>query len=249
MAALADDDYTRALEALGDRLPRPRAVLCVSAHWEAPAPVRVTAGPRPSTIHDFWGFPDALYRITYPAPGAPDVAAEVVAALGEAGIAAEPDGVRGFDHGVWVPLRRIYPRADVPVVAASLPAGAPPRDLLALGRALAPLRTRGILLVGSGGVVHNLGRLGPDGAPVAAWARAFDDWVRARLAAADLESLARYREEAPHASLAAPTTEHFDPLLVVAGSTDARDHVADVFAGFQHGTLSLRCLTFEPQGG
>jgi len=247
MVALDDDEYTRALRGLGARQPRPRAIACVSAHWQLAGPVRVTAHPRPPLIYDFGGFPDALYRLSYPAPGAPDVAAEIVALLGAAGIAAALDPARGLDHGVWVPLRHAVPAADIPIVAVSLPAVAP-NELLALGRALAPLRDRGVLLLGSGGIVHNLGRLHPDqhGAPIAPWARAFDHWVRARLETRDLAALADYRRAAPHAALAVPTTEHFDPLLVVAGSTGSDDQVTDVFVGFQHGTLSLRCVAFEP---
>ncbi len=246
MVALAADAYTQALERAADAIPRPRAVLAVSAHWEAPLPLRVTAAARPPLLYDFAGFPAELHRLEYPAPGDPALAAEVVARLAAAGFPAVPDPRRGFDHGVWVPLRRLYPRAEVPVVALSLPAGAAPARLLALGRALAPLRDAGVLVLGSGGIVHNLRRLVWEDrdAPVEPWARAFDDWVRARLEARDLAGLAAYRATAPHAALAVPTTEHFDPLLVVAGSAGDEERVVDLYAGFHHGTLSMRCLAF-----
>ena len=249
MVALADDDYTRALRRFGAEAPRPRAVVCVSAHWQAPGPVRVSAAPRPSLIYDFFGFPPELYQLAYPAPGAPDLAAEVAARLADGGVPAVLDPARGLDHGVWVPLRLLYPEADVPVVAVSLPVPGAPADLLRAGAALEPLRDRDVLLLGSGGIVHNLGRLHAEDAPVEAWARAFDDWVRARLDARDLEALVAYRRGAPHAALAAPTTEHFDPLFVVAGSTAGDDRVVDVYQGFRHGTLSMRSLAFQPPAG
>jgi 4,5-DOPA dioxygenase extradiol len=244
MVALDDDDYVSALRALGARTSRPAAILCVSAHWEAPAPLRVGAAPRPRTIHDFGGFPDALYRLDYPAPGAPDLARAVVAALEAAGIPAVADPARGLDHGVWVPLRHAFPRADVPVVPLALPVPRAPADLVRVGRALEPFRDRGALLLGSGGIVHNLGRLDPrqHGAPVPPWAAAFDDWVREQLDAGDPAALLDYRRRAPHAALAVPTSEHFDPLLVVAGAAAPGERVADLHRGFQHGALSMRCL-------
>jgi 4,5-DOPA dioxygenase extradiol len=242
MAALQHDDYARALGTWAAAQPHPRAVVVVSAHWEAPRPVRVTASPAPATIHDFSGFPAALYGLRYPAPGAPALATTLVERLKEAGIPATLDPGRGLDHGVWVPLRFMYPEADVPVVAVSLPRPATPEALVAVGAALAPLRGDNVLVVGSGGVVHNLGLLDPRsvGPPVPAWARAFDDWVRDRLAAGDAEGLAGYGRRAPHAARAVPTTEHFDPLFVVLGAADGDGRVLDVYEGFRHGSLSLR---------
>jgi len=247
MAALDDDDYTRALTEWAVRLPRPRAVVVVSAHWESPAPVRVTAGQAPDTIHDFFGFPDALYALRYPAPGAPELAAAIVERLGAARIAAVPDRARGLDHGAWVPLRFLYPSADVPVVAVSLPSPASPEALIALGRALEPLRDHGALVIGSGGIVHNLRRIDPrpTGAPVPGWARAFDAWVRERLEAGDRPGLAAYRREAPDALLAVPTTEHFDPLLVALGAAGEDRGVEHVYEGFRHGSLSLRTVALH----
>lgn len=242
MAALDDDDYTRALGAWAVAQPRPRAVVVVSAHWETPGAVRVTASPAPGTIHDFSGFPAALYTLRYPAPGAPELAAALVQRLGTAGIAAALDPARGLDHGVWVPLRLLYPRADRPVVAVSLPRPATPETLRALGAALEPLRAEGILVLGSGGVVHNLGELDPRpvGAAVPPWAREFDRWVGERLAEGDVEALMGYARRAPHAARAVPTTEHFDPLLVALGAAGTDRRVVHVYEGFRHGSLSLR---------
>ena len=247
MVALETDDYTRALEGWASSVPRPAAIVVVSAHWQAPRPVRVATSPAPATIHDFYGFPPELYALRYTPPGAPGLASEIIARLREADIEAEGDPGRGLDHGAWVPLRFLYPRAEVPVVAVSLSAPARPRDLLALGRALAPLSAAGILVFGSGGVVHNLGRLDRRGesAPVAGWAQAFDDWVRDRLEAGDVDGLASYERLAPHASLAVPTSEHFDPLLVAVGAAAGDGRVRDVYAGFRFGSLSMRSFTLS----
>jgi 4,5-DOPA dioxygenase extradiol len=240
-AALEDDSYTRALGAWARSRPRPRAVVVVSAHAEAFGPVRVNTAPRPPLIYDFYGFPSALYDVRYPAPGAPDLAREVAGAFAEAGLEPVLDAQRGWDHGVWVPLRLLFPAADVPIVAVSLPAPRTEALLLAMGAALRPLRRRGVLLLGSGGIVHNLHRLGPDdgGAPLP-WAAAFDAWVEERLRSLDREGLCAYASLAPHAELAVPTSEHFDPVFFVLGALDGPDRVEGVYEGFRYGTLSLR---------
>jgi 4,5-DOPA dioxygenase extradiol len=247
MVALETDDYTRALEGWAGGVPRPTAIVVVSAHWQASRPVRVATSAAPATIHDFYGFPPELYALRYTPPGEPGLGSEIIARLQDAGIEAEADPGRGLDHGVWVPLRFLYPGAEVPVVAVSLSAPARPRELLALGRALAPLRAAGILILGSGGVVHNLGRLDRRGesAPVTEWARGFDDWVRDRLEAGDAESLASYERLAPHALLAVPTSEHFDPLLVAVGAAAGDGRVQDVYEGFRFGSLSMRSFTLS----
>ena len=247
MVALEADDYTRALQTWPTAIPRPAAIVVVSAHWQAPRPVRVGTSAAPATIHDFYGFPPELYVLRYAPPGAPVLAATIVEQLREAGIPAEPDSRRGLDHGAWVPLRFLYPDADVPVVAISLAAPARPQELLALGRALAPLRTEGVLIFGSGGVVHNLGRLDRRGehAPLAPWAQAFDDWVRSRLEAKDVDAVAAYERLSPEASLAVPTSEHFDPLLVALGAAAGDGRVDDIYAGFRYGTLSMRSFALS----
>ena len=240
-AALEDDAYTRALGAWARERPRPRAVVVVSAHAEARGPVRVNTAAHSPLIYDFYGFPQALYDLHYPAPGAPDLAREVAGAFAGAGIEPALDAQRGWDHGVWVPLRLLFPAADVPIVAVSLPAPRTPALLLAMGAALAPLRGKGVLLVGSGGIVHNLHRLRPDdGETPEPWAAAFGAWVDERLLALDREGLSAYASRAPHADLAVPTSEHFDPLFFVLGALDTRDRVESVYEGFRDGTLSLR---------
>jgi len=241
-AALEDDAYTRSLGAWARGRPRPHAVIVVSAHAEALGPVRVNVSAQPSLIYDFYGFPPPLYALRYPAPGAPDLAREVAGALADAGMEPVLDAQRGWDHGVWVPLHLLYPAADVPVVAVSLPVPRSPDLLLAMGRALSPLREKGVLLFGSGGIVHNLHRLRWDdgGGPPEAWAAAFGTWVDERLAVLDVAGLRAYAAQAPHAELAVPTSEHFDPVFFVLGARDTRDRVEGVYDGFRYGTLSLR---------
>jgi len=248
-AALDDDAYTRALGGWARGRPRPRAVVVVSAHAEAFGPVRVNAASEPALIYDFYGFPAPLYDLRYPAPGAPDLAREIAGTLLEAGLEPVVDAQRGWDHGVWVPLRLLYPAADVPVVALSLPVPRRPEALLAMGRVLAPLRERGVLLLGSGGIVHNLHRLRmDDGAvPTEPWAAAFGAWVDERLDDRDVEGLVAYAARAPHADLAAPTSEHFDPLFFVVGARDGRDRVESVYQGFRYGSLSLRSFALAAQ--
>jgi len=243
MIAIEDDPWGRALGGFAARLPRPRAAVVVSGHFEEREPVRVTASAAPETIHDFYGFPDALYRIRYPAPGDPALARRVAALLGGAGFAAELDPSRGLDHGAWVPLRFLYPDATVPVVQVSQPAPRSPETMLALGAALAPLRDDGVALVGTGGVVHNLRRIDPaaDAAGrVADWAREFDAWFAERLEAMDVDALADYRRVAPHAALAVPTPDHFDPVFAVLGSAAPGERATTIHEGFRYGTISMR---------
>ncbi|MBI4563544.1 MAG: dioxygenase [Planctomycetes bacterium] len=246
MVAVRPDAYTRAVAWMGEDLPSPRAIVVVSAHWVEPAPTRVTAAERSETIHDFYGFPEELYALTYPSPGHPPLAKDIASALSAAGFPTELDGERGLDHGAWVPLRYAYPRADIPVLEVALTAEHEPRDLMKLGAALAPFRERGVLLVGSGGAVHNLrlSRAEERGARVDTWALAFDSWVREKLEHRELDSLLEYRKCAPHAEMAHPTTEHFDPLFVVAGASGPGDKVKDIFEGFHGPNLSMRTFMF-----
>ncbi len=224
MEAVEDDAWSRDLGAWAARLGRPRAAVVVSAHWEGP--LAVTAGASPATIHDFSGFPEALSRISYPAPGDPALAKKAAFLTG-----AALDPRRGLDHGAWVPLRKLFPTADVPVVQLSIP---PDGDVARLGRLLGELRKEEVLLIGSGGAVHNLGSLawGDKAAPVEPWAMEFDRWVAER--AGDVDALSRWRE-APGASRAHPTAEHFLPILFAAGSA-----VETIHEGFHYGTLSMR---------
>ncbi len=245
MVAVERDAYTDALAAFGART-RPRAVALVSAHWTTPGDtVLVTAADRHPLVYDFGGFPEALYRLTYPARGDAALAADVVARLRAAGLDARLEGARGIDHGAWIPMRIAWPDASVPVVQVSLPQ-LPPAGLLGMGEALRPLRDDGVLVLGSGGMVHNLRELEWEdkAAPPAEWAAAFDAWMAARLAAGDRAALVAYRDRAPWARRAAPTTEHLDPLFVAVGASGG-DPLHTLPEGFHHGSLGMRSLEFR----
>jgi 4,5-DOPA dioxygenase extradiol len=242
MIALEDDPWSRALAEFGAGSPRPRAVLVVSGHFEAPGPVRVTSSPSPETLHDFSGFPEELFRVRYPARGDPGLAALAVRLLEEAGFAAKTDPERGLDHGAWVPLRCLYPEADVPVVEVSQPLRRNPEDALRMGATLSRLRDQDVLLLGTGGIVHNLRVLDPSASPGSAadWARDFDAWIAERLEQMDVAGIASYRTAAPNAERAVPTPEHFDPIFVVLGSGRSGERAATLYEGFRYGTLSMR---------
>lgn len=246
MNALGRTAFARFLSSWGRDLPRPRALLLVSAHWEARS-LLVTAAERPETIHDFSGFPRELYALSYPSPGDPTLARRIRELLARAGFDAALDASRGLDHGAWAPLLGLFPGADLPVVQLSLLAGAPFARHLEVGRALAPLRQQGILILGSGNLVHNLATadLAHEDRPPAAWTVAFDDWVRQRLDAWDLAALAAFQEAAPHGRRAHPTAEHYLPLLVTCGAADPKPRLSYPYQGFEHGTLSLRCVRMD----
>jgi len=242
--ALEESDYTRALSAFGRTL-RPKAVVVVSAHWEEEQPVRVGAAIRPRTLHDFGGFPAPLYQLQYPAPGSAELAAQIASSLEAAQIPVRLDAARPLDHGAWVPLRFLFPKADVPVLEVALPRPREPRLLARLGASLSPLRESGVLLVGSGGAVHNLARLSFDSRHAAPepWAREFDAWLASRLRDLDLDALFDWRRLAPHPQLAHPTTEHLDPVFFVAGAAAASDRAQTLYEGFDYGNLSMRTVS------
>jgi 4,5-DOPA dioxygenase extradiol len=220
MMALEDGRAHRFLKSYAAELPRPKAILVASAHWETAEP-RVTASAAPPTIHDFGGFPDALHRMVYPAPGDPALATRVVALLREAGFAAATDPARGLDHGAWVPLSLLYPAADIPVLQLSLQTHLGPAHHLRLGAALRPLRDAGVLVVGSGSLTHNLMMLRRgtgDTLPPLPWVAAFDQWVADQVAAADVAALLAWRDQAPHAAENHPSDEHFIPFFVALGA-------------------------------
>lgn len=219
-----------------------KAIIAVSAQWQTPGPVRVSSSPHPPLVRDFTGFPDWLYEVNYPCPGEPSLAQHAAVLLEQSGIAARLDPDRGLDHGVWVPLSLAYPEARVPVVQVSLPEPASPDALLAMGRALSPLRYAGVLLLGTGAIVHNLTLLNPDApeAPVESWAEEFDAGIYERAQRLDADALSSFRQHARQARLAAPSLEHLDPLLFVMGTRLPGDSVHEVYAGFRYGSLSLR---------
>jgi len=223
MFALEPGIAGRELQALTSGLPRPDVIIVASPHWMT-RKVSVTASARPETIHDFGGFPQPLYELSYPAPGAPVWAQRVIETLAAAGIAAQADPQRGLDHGAWVPLMFMYPDADVPVVQVSLHPHFGPSHYLQLGRALAPLREQGALIVGSGSLTHNLYELRRDSGPTEPYVEAFADWVATTLDAGDTRAMLDYRGRAPHAERAHPTDEHLLPLLFAMGAAGDQWH-------------------------
>ena len=215
-------DVTPSSEAwanLARELPKPRAVLVASAHWESSVPT-LSGNVKPETIHDFGGFPEALFAVRYPAPGAPELATQAVDLLKGAGIAAGVNGCRGLDHGAWVPLKWMYANADVPVVEISLQPERGTAHHVELGRALAPLADDGVLIVGSGHATHNLRdwMMNPRRREPLRYAQEFAGWLHERLSAGDTDGLIAYRDRAPEAARAHPTEEHFLPLLVAWGA-------------------------------
>ncbi len=243
MNAIEINDFTRTLSALGARLPRPKAVLCVSAHWLTDGTF-VTGMASPRTIHDFGGFPEPLYQVSYPAPGSPELAARVRDAIGGGEIRVD-EAEWGLDHGAWSVLRHMYPDADVPVVQLGIDYGAPARRHFELGEKLRSLRDEGILILGSGNVVHNLRRIVfEENAEPMKWAVEFDVWIKERLEKRDFAALSGDLSSAPSGRLAVPTRDHYDPLLYVLGASDENDAMRFEYEGIQNGSISMRSVSF-----
>ncbi len=231
------------LQQLGENLPGPKAVLVLSAHWLSPQPLYTGPGPL-ATIHDFSGFPDELCRIRYAASGASWLCAALAQCLEAAGVNAR-QVERGLDHGAWTPLYLMYPRAQIPVIALSLPATDNCQRYLDLGRLLGPLRGQGVLILSSGSATHNLAALShqsqaPD------WAVDFTRWLHKTVLAGDLEALADYRQQAPAAATAHPSDEHYVPLLVAAGAAES-EPVKLVHDSWEYGSLNNSCFVFGGQ--
>jgi 4,5-DOPA dioxygenase extradiol len=230
------------LQRIGRALSGVTAVLVVSPHWQTRG-VRVMSTAAPATIHDFGGFPQVLYQLQYTPPGAPDLAADAARLLGDAGFEAALDANRGLDHGAWVPLRYLFAQADVPAFQVSLPADMDPASALRLGQALAPLRERGVLVIGSGSLTHNLYEFrqhvrDPE------YAQEFADWVRDAVLRRDVAALVDYRRRAPHAARAHPSEEHFLPLLVALGASGEGDHAQRIAGGMTYDVLSMDSFGF-----
>ena len=249
MLAIDDSEAHRFLGTYGDKLGRPRAILVLSAHFVAPA-VTVTSAVAPETIHDFGGFARALYEMTYPAPGSPDLANEIAGLLDVAGVPVNLTAARGLDHGAWIPLTLMYPEAEIPVVQLSIDPQRGPEYHFTMGRHLAPLRDRGVLIMGSGGITHNLRELNWEGADaeVAPWAASFNEWVADAIADGRIDDLLAYRERAPHAAKNHPTEEHFFPLLCVLGTAAGDDRRERVHHSYTMGALSMDAYQFGDVG-
>ena len=242
MLALEPGASGPALARLAAELPRPKAIVVVSAHWES-QDLRVSSNPRPQTWHDFGGFPAALFAVQYPAPGQPELAEQVAQLLRADGLPAQLDDQRPFDHGVWVPLSLMYPQADIPVVQVSLPSRMGPALQTQVGHALSSLRQQGVLLIGSGSITHNLRELdwhaGPES--IEPWVKAFRDWMIEKLAANDEAALHDYRRQAPNAVRSHPSDEHLLPLYF---ARSAGGDFSIAHQGFTMGALGMDIYRF-----
>jgi len=239
MNILANNSYTDALKALAASLPVPKAILVISAHWVTPG-VKVTASPSPKQIYDFYGFPDELYKVEYAPPGSPAMASRAAGLLAAAGFPCKEDTTRGIDHAAWAVLVHMYPDAGIPVLELSLDYKAHPGSLFDLGSSLAPLRDEGVLLMGSGNIVHNLYKIeyAADAKPYP-WALKFNELAKAAVAAGDRERLAAFALPTEESSEAVPTPEHYLPFLAALGAM-AGDEKARVFhESFQNASIAM----------
>lgn len=243
MNALATNAFTRTLNALGRKIPRPKAVICVSAHWMSEG-TWITHMPRPKTIHDFYGFPKELFEVQYPAPGSPELAEFVSAEIREPVVHLD-DELWGLDHGSWSVLRHLYPAADVPVLQLSVYMERPPAYHFALGERLRKIRREGFLIVGSGNVVHNLRLMKwEDGAEPYDWAVEFDEWVKERISKRRFGSLVDEALDSAAGKLSVPSPDHWYPLLYALGAADDSEPAQFEYEGIENASISMRTLSF-----
>ena len=235
----------RRWQAIAGEIAQPRAILIASAHWETSLPM-LTGGARLGTIHDFSGFPDELYRLKYDAPGSPELAQQAASLLRSAGLSPSINACRGVDHGAWVPLRWMFPQANVPVVQLSIQPALGTAHHLALGRALMPLTEEGVLVIGSGHVTHNLRdwSMHRNSSSALPYVVEFSDWLSNKLTAHDDEALLDYRARAPHAVRAHPTDEHFLPLFVALGAAGEGATVRREYAAIDAAALAMDAYSF-----
>lgn len=242
MNAIQDNAFTQSLRHLGQKLIRPRAILCVSAHWMTRG-TYITHQSHPKTIHDFGGFPQALFEVQYPAPGAPELAESITAQIPRIKL---DDHEWGFDHGSWSVIRHMYPLADIPLMQLSLDMTQSPRYHFELGQELASLRDQGILIIASGNVVHNLRTIQwkSDATPYP-WAVEFDQWVRDKLLARDFAALVDSPMKSEAGQLSIPTPEHYIPLLYILGAARPQDQLTFEFEQMQNASISMRSFSFN----
>ena len=244
MHALQPGAAGEAWQALGERLPRPKAILIASAHWETQLPM-LTGAEKPQTIHDFYNFPEPLYKLRYPAPGAPEVAKRAQSLLKDAGFTAAIDGCRGLDHGAWSPLLYMYPDADIPVVQISVQPELGPQHHVNLGAAVRALTDENVLIIGSGHLTHNLRDWSRGQGAPAPYAREFQAWVFEKLEEKDVQSLVDYRSRTPHGVRAHPTEEHFLPLFFALGAASGKAKPERVYDAIDSGVLAMDAYVFS----
>ena len=244
MNAVETNEFTRTLQQWGQNIAQPTAILVVSAHWLTQKEIKVAVQAHPKTIHDFGGFPQSLFDMQYPAPGSPDFAKLAASALTIQG--AKPSEDWGLDHGAWTVLHHLYPKADIPVFQISIDFAKDGDYHLAVGKALSALRDKGVLILASGNVTHNLRGLDmgmPDGLTASRpWAQSFDDAVKSALVANDTKALSNYLTLDAGARISVPTSDHYWPLLYALGAARDGESAKFVYEGFQLGTISMRCV-------
>jgi 4,5-DOPA dioxygenase extradiol len=243
MNALADNDFTQTLGRLGDKISKPKAILCVSAHWMTEGSW-VTGMEKPKTIHDFYGFPQALFDVQYPAAGSTEIAQMIKANITDPKVHLDHE-VWGLDHGTWSVLRHMYPEADVPVLQLSIYMSQPAEYHFKLGQELAKLRDKGVLIMGSGNIVHNLRQISwkEDARPLD-WAIEFDEWVKEKIIKRDFTPLQSDVLKSEAGKLSIPTPDHYYPLLYALGAADSTDEMHFEYEGIQNASISMRCVSF-----
>jgi 4,5-DOPA dioxygenase extradiol len=243
MNAIADNNFTKTLGSLGERVQRPTAILVVSAHWMSEG-TWVTGMQKPKTIHDFYGFPQALFDVQYPAPGSPETAKLIQAEIQNPKINIDHE-MWGLDHGTWSVLKHMYPKADIPVMQLSIYMSQPPEYHVKLGEELRKLREKGVLIVSSGNIVHNLRRIVWDpAAPSYDWAIEFDQWVKEKLEKRDFSAIQNDVMKSEAGKLSVPTPDHWYPLLYTIGASDKNDSMKFEYEEMQNGSISMRCVSF-----
>lgn len=242
MNAIEENAFTRRLADLGKRIARPQAILCISAHWMTEG-TWVTHMRKPKTIHDFYGFPKPLFDVQYPAPGSPEIADRIRADIKDPKINAD-DEMWGLDHGTWSVLTHMYPKADIPVLQMSVYLEQPSEYHYRVGQQLKALREQGILIVGSGNIVHNLRQIdfGPNAKPFD-WAIEFDEWVKDRLTRRDYASLINDAMSFRAGKLSIPSPDHWYPLFYALGASDEQDQLRFEHEGIDNASISMRCLS------
>lgn len=243
MNAIADNEFTRTLGALGKRIPKPTAILCVSAHWMSEG-TWVTGMEKPKTIHDFYGFPQSLFDVQYPAPGSPEMAKMIHEEIRDPRINIDNE-MWGLDHGTWAVLRHMYPEANIPVMQLSIYMEQPPEYHVKVGEELRKLREKGVLIVSSGNIVHNLRRIvwEPNAKPFE-WATEFDLWVKDKLEKRDFKAIQNDVLKSEAGKLSVPTPDHWYPLLYTIGASDKNDDMKFEYEEMQNGSISMRCVSF-----
>ncbi len=242
---LQENDNYRFFQKLGRSLPQPKAILCISAHWDTRTPM-TTGGTFPQTIHDFYGFAAELYEMGYPCPGQPALAETVRQYLTNAGIDCGISPQRGLDHGTWIPLKLMFPEADIPVIQLSIQTHLDTQYHYRIGQALTPLRQQGVLIIGSGGATHNLREFGQYAvdAPPLAYATSFDDWLATSIENAAIEEMLDYRTRAPEARRNHPSEDHFLPIFAPLGAAGQNPKGVRIYQNINYGILSMAAFAW-----